>query len=137
MLKQNIKVAADAIVLAGPANEREILVIKRRFPPYEGMWAIPGGFVEDDEDLEDAAIRELKEETGLRVAAMEQLYTFGKPGRDTRGRTITVVYYALIDEPQPVKGADDAAEAVWVPIKDITALAFDQMEMLQMVLKRL
>jgi 8-oxo-dGTP diphosphatase len=137
MLKQNIKVAADAIVLAGHGHERSLLVIKRRFPPYEGMWAIPGGFVEDNEDLEDAAIRELEEETGLRVATMEQLYTFGKPGRDARGRTITVTYYTVIHEPQPVKGADDAAEAAWVPVKDITALAFDQMEMLQMVLKRL
>ena len=136
MLIQNIKVATDAIVFAGTGNNRQLLLIKRKHEPYKGMWALPGGFVEDDEELEAAAIRELEEETGLKVPSMIQLYTFGRVGRDSRGRTVTVTYYTSIDTPQPVAGADDAAEAAWVPVKDITALAFDHMEMLQMALER-
>lgn len=136
MLIQNIKVAVDAVVFAGKGQDLQLLLIKRKNDPYKGMWALPGGFVEDDEELDTAAMRELEEETGLKVPAMIQLYTFGRVGRDSRGRTVTVTYYTSIDTPQPVAGADDAAEAAWVPVKDITALAFDHMEMLQMALDR-
>ena len=136
MLIQNIKVAVDAVVFAGKGQDLQLLLIKRKNDPYKGMWALPGGFVEDDEELDTAAMRELEEETGLKVPAMTQLYTFGRVGRDSRGRTVTVTYYTSIDTPQPVAGADDAAEAAWVPVKDITALAFDHMEMLQMALER-
>jgi 8-oxo-dGTP diphosphatase len=137
MLIQNIKVAVDAVVFAGTGNDRQLLLIKRKNDPYKGMWALPGGFVEDDEELDTAAIRELEEETGLKVNAMTQLYTFGRVGRDSRGRTVTVTYYTSIDAPLPVAGADDATEAAWVLVKDITALAFDHMEMLQMALTKL
>lgn len=136
MLIQNIKVAVDAVVFAGKGQDLQLLLIKRKNDPYKGMWALPGGFVEDDEELDTAAMRELKEETGLKVPAMIQLYTFGRVGRDSRGRTVTVTYYTSIDSPQPVAGADDATEAAWVPVKDITALAFDHMDMLQMALER-
>lgn len=136
MLIQNIKVAVDAVVFAGKGQDLQLLLIKRKNDPYKGMWALPGGFVEDDEELDTAAMRELEEETGLKVPAMTQLYTFGRVGRDSRGRTVTVTYYTSIDTSQPVAGADDAAEAAWVPLKDITALAFDHMEMLQMALER-
>ncbi len=133
MLIQNIKVAADAMVFSGSGDDLKLLLIKRKNEPYKDMWALPGGFVEDDEELETAAIRELEEETGFRVSAMQQLYTFGRVGRDSRGRTITVTYYAFANEAsQQVAGADDAAAAEWVYVKDITALAFDHMEMLQM-----
>ncbi|MBE2289068.1 MAG: NUDIX hydrolase [Chitinophagaceae bacterium] len=137
MLIQNIKVAVDAVVFAGRGHDRQLLLIKRKNDPYKGMWALPGGFVEDDEELDTAAMRELEEETGLKVNAMTQLYTFGRVGRDSRGRTVTVTYYTSIDSPMPVAGADDATEATWVPVKDISALAFDHMEMLQMALERL
>ncbi|MBL7690326.1 MAG: NUDIX hydrolase [Flavipsychrobacter sp.] len=137
MLIQNIKVAVDAVVFAGTGNDLQLLLIKRKNDPYKGMWALPGGFVEDDEELDTAAMRELEEETGLKVNAMTQLYTFGRVGRDSRGRTVTVTYYTSIDAPLPVTGADDATEAAWVPVKDITALAFDHMEMLQMALAKL
>lgn len=136
MLIQNIKVAVDAVVFAGKGQDLQLLLIKRKNDPYKGMWALPGGFVEDDEELDTAAMRELEEETGLKVSSMTQLYTFGRVGRDSRGRTVTVTYYKSIDTPQPVAGADDATEAAWVPVKDITALAFDHMEMLQMALER-
>jgi len=138
MLIQNIQVATDAIVLSGKGANMRVLLIKRKYDPYKGMWALPGGFVEDDEELEAAAIRELEEETGLKVDAMQQLYTFGKVGRDTRGRTITVTYYTVLPHADnSVAGADDAAHAEWVAVKDITELAFDHMEMLEMALARI
>lgn len=136
MLIQNIKLAADAMVFSGSGDQLQILLITRKNDPYKGMWAIPGGFVEDDEELETAAIRELEEETGLKVPAMTFLHVFGKVGRDSRGRTVTVTYYAFADAAeQTVQGADDAAEAQWVYVKDIAALAFDQMEMLDMAMR--
>src|SRR3954468_12372163 len=97
MLDQNIKVTADAMVFSGSGANLQLLLIKRKNEPFKGMWAFPGGFVEDDEDLEPAAIRELEEETGLKVPALQQLYTFGKPKRDPRGRTVSVVYYTFIE----------------------------------------
>jgi len=136
MLIQNIKLAADAMVFSGKGDALQILLVRRKYEPYKGMWAIPGGFVEDDEELEAAAIRELQEETGLIVPAMTQLHTFGKVGRDSRGRTVTVTYYAFTDAAtQKVQGGDDAAEAEWVYVKDITEMAFDHMEMLDMAMK--
>jgi 8-oxo-dGTP diphosphatase len=136
MLIQNIKLAADAMVFSGKGDTLQILLVRRKYEPYKGMWAIPGGFVEDDEELEAAAIRELQEETGLVVPAMTQLHTFGKVGRDSRGRTVTVTYYAFSDAAtQQVQGGDDAAEAEWVFVKGITELAFDHMEMLDMAMK--
>ncbi len=126
------------MVFSGGGDTLQLLLIRRRNDPYKGMWAIPGGFVEDDEELEAAAIRELEEETGLKVPAMKQLHTFGKVGRDARGRTITVTYYAFANaESQKVQGADDATEAKWIFVKDITDLAFDHMEMLEMALRDL
>jgi 8-oxo-dGTP diphosphatase len=136
MLVQNIKVAVDAMVFAGKGEDLKLLLIKRKNNPYQGMWAIPGGFVEDDEELEAAAMRELEEETGLRVPAMQQLYTFGRVGRDTRFRTITITHYAFIEDATPVLGADDATEAQWLFVKDIKELAFDHLEMLEMAMEK-
>jgi 8-oxo-dGTP diphosphatase len=138
VLIQNIKIAADAMIFSGTGEDMQLLLIKRGNEPYKGMWAIPGGFVEDDEDLEAAAIRELEEETGLKVDSMTQLYTIGTPGRDPRGRTVSVVYYAFVKAADhPVKGGDDAAEAQWVYVKDITELAFDHMEVLKYAKERI
>ena len=138
MLNQNIKIAADAMVFSGTGPGMQLLLIKRGNEPFKGMWAIPGGFVEDDEDLEPAAIRELQEETGLEVSQMKQLCTVGTPGRDPRGRTVSVVYYAFVDAgAQAVKGADDAAEAEWVLVKDISQLAFDHMDVLRYALEHM
>ena len=125
-------------MFSGSGEDLELLLIKRGNEPFKGMWAFPGGFIEDDEDLEPAARRELEEETGLKVESMKQLYTIGTPGRDPRGRTVSVVYYTFVDaRSNSVKGDDDAAEAGWVYVKDITALAFDHMEVLQYALKNI
>ncbi len=132
MLHQNIRVTADAVVFRHDDQLLKILLVKRKFDPFKGMWAFPGGFVEDNEELETAAIRELKEETGLELSEMEQLGAFGKVGRDPRGRTVSAVYYAFVDEDAgEVAGGDDAAEARWMSVNDIKELAFDHMEILK------
>ena len=135
---QNILVTVDALVFRHVGPDMEILLVKRKFEPFVGMWAFPGGFVEDDEELETAACRELEEETGLKLTELEQLHTFGKVGRDSRGRTVSVVYYGFIDgDGDTVAGADDAAAAEWVNVKSITALAFDHKEILDFALNEL
>ena len=136
MLIQNIKVTVDAIVFRRKGGVLQLLLVKRKFDPGKGMWAFPGGFVEDDEELEAAAIRELEEETGLKLTTMTQLHTFGKVGRDARGRNITVAYYAFANESvQAVMGADDAEEAAWIDVANIKEMAFDHMEMLELALR--
>ncbi|MCK5701110.1 MAG: NUDIX hydrolase, partial [Cyclobacteriaceae bacterium] len=86
-------VTTDCILIRKSGREKEILLIKRKYDPFLGKWALPGGFVEIDEDLEAGANRELEEETGLKNIALTQFKTYGTPGRDPRGRTISVVYY--------------------------------------------
>jgi len=135
MLIQNIKVTVDALVFRRLNGVLQLLLVKRKYDPGKGMWALPGGFVEDEEELEDAACRELEEETGLRLDCMTQLHTFGKVGRDTRGRNITVAYYAYIGEDtRDVAGGDDAADAGWVDVSTIKELAFDHIHMLEFAL---
>ena len=126
------------MVFSRSAGQLQLLLVRRKNEPGKGMWAIPGGFVEDDEELETAARRELQEETGLKLESMTQLHTFGKVGRDPRGRTVSVTYYAFTDAAaQPVQGADDAEEAQWINVADIRELAFDHMEVLSYALKAL
>lgn len=119
-------------------GELQLLLVKRKNDPGKDMWALPGGFVNDNEELEAAAIRELQEETGMKMAALTQLHTFGKVGRDTRGRTVSIVYYGFATAAEhPVQGGDDAAEAHWVNVKSITEMAFDHMDVLNHALKAL
>lgn len=118
-------VTVDAVIFAGTGMERAVALIRRKHDPFEGCWALPGGFVDMDEALETAAARELREETGLEDIALTQLYTFGDPGRDPRGRSISVAYYGSIAAPAPLCAADDAAEARWFPVEDLPPLAFD------------
>lgn len=131
-------VTVDCVVFGLDADRLQVLLIRRKSPPFKDCWALPGGYVEIDESLEDAARRELTEETNLRDIFLEQLFTFGDPDRDPRGRTISVAYYALVSMRQhaPV-GADDASDAVW---KDATAarrLAFDHDKVMATALERL
>jgi 8-oxo-dGTP diphosphatase len=103
------------------------------------MWALPGGFVKIDEDLETAAERELEEETGLQGAYLEQLYTYGNPDRDPRGRVVSVAYFALIPSNEPIRssGGSDAAKAKWHPLGQLPQLAFDHAEIIEYALRRL
>ncbi len=114
------------LVLATREERPRVLLVKRKHDPFAGSWAIPGGFVDDEEKLIDAARRELKEETGVEIAELEQLYTAGDPGRDPRGWTVSVVYLARVDaDAVKPQAADDAAEVGWFPLDGLPALAFD------------
>ncbi len=112
---------------AGP----EVLLIKRKNPPFKDYWAFPGGFVDEGEDLEPAAHRELKEETGLGNLNLKQYRTYGQPGRDPRGHTVSVVYTGFLNDiSQKVRGGDDAAEAAWFLVKNLPQMAFDHRKIL-------
>jgi 8-oxo-dGTP diphosphatase len=118
----------DVAVFRGASGAREVLLIRRGAPPFEGAWALPGGFVAENEPLELAALRELAEETGLDpVAPLRQVGTYGDPGRDPRGWTVSVLFAVVLGEGQPadVAGGDDAAEAAWHPVGSLPPLAFD------------
>jgi 8-oxo-dGTP diphosphatase len=131
-------VTVDVVMMSLRHRDLQVLLIKRRAWPYEGMWAIPGGFVNIDESLETAAKRELQEETGVQDVYLEQLYTFGDPGRDPRTRVITVVYFALLDsERLQVRAADDATDVGWFSVYGLPPLAFDHEKILQYSLERL
>ena len=119
-------VTVDAAVFKMQRNSLHILLVKRKNDPFKDCWAIPGGFVEMNESLDEAVARELEEETGLKNVLLMQLYTYGDVDRDPRGRTITVLYYGyLTDSKTKVKGNDDASEAKWFPINNLPPLAFD------------
>lgn len=138
-INQNILVTADTVVF-GKENtvSKYLLLIERKNEPFQGQWAFPGGFVEDDEDLRLAAARELEEETGLRIAEdkFRQVGAWGTPGRDPRGRTVTIVFTAEVDiEKHQPQAADDAAAVKWWPLDELPKLAFDHQEILDAVLK--
>jgi len=131
-------VTVDAAVFAFLDGEPKVLLIQRKEEPFKGRWALPGGFVEIEEDLPEAAARELAEETGLRDVALEQLRTFGKPGRDPRGRTITVAYFGIAErDREQIRAADDAANAQWFDIDDLPPMAFDHDEIVRCAIDRL
>ena len=123
-------VTADCVVMT-KENEPKVLLIERGNEPFKGCWAFPGGFMEMDETLEQCAVRELKEETGMEVTEDDIMAfgTFSAVDRDPRGRTISKAYLVMIDEPVEVKGQDDAAKAEWFNISELPELAFDHEEM--------
>jgi 8-oxo-dGTP diphosphatase len=120
-------------------QDLRVLLIRRKHAPFEGCWAIPGGFVQLDESLESAALRELEEETGVRGVYVEQLYTFGEPDRDPRTRVITVAYIALLPDTAlvHVRASGDASDARWWSIYHLPSLAFDHTQILTYALTRL
>jgi len=128
----------DCVVFGLDEEDLKILLIQRALPPFAGTWALPGGFVRVDETLEDAARRELEEETGLRNVFLEQLYTFGALDRDPRERVVSVAYYALVKlSDHTVQAATDARDAAWFGVHDVPSLAFDHAEILQLAVDRL
>jgi 8-oxo-dGTP diphosphatase len=130
--------AVDCVVFGLDEGDLKVMLIKRGLKPFEGRWALPGGFVRLDESLDAAARRELAEETGLRDVFLEQLYTFGEPGRDPRGRTVSVAYYALVNlAGREVAARTDATEAAWFPVDDVPKLAFDHDDVLATAIARL
>ena len=122
-------VTADCVVITKEA-ETKVLLIQRGADPYKGCWAFPGGFMNMDETTEQCAIRELEEETGLKVTTIQQIGAYSKVDRDPRGRTITVAYLAIIDKPAQVTGQDDAAKAEWFPLSALPELAFDHADIM-------
>ena len=132
-------VTVDCVVFGIGDEGLSVLLVERGGEPFAGQWALPGGFVREAESLEAAARRELTEETGLTLSFFEQLYTFGAPDRDPRGRVITVAFYALVKElaQPPLRATGDAAAAKWFSEKDLPALAFDHREILGVARERL
>jgi len=135
----NIRVSVDAVVFGYDSKEGlSVLLIKRKVAPHLGEWALPGGLVLEAESLETAVHRELREETGITVSYLEQLYTFGTPGRDPRNRVITVAYYGLVRQAKfDLYAATDAADAKWFHTNKIPKLAFDHREILDIAAARL
>lgn len=131
-------VTVDVVVFSLADEDLKVLLVKRKYAPYAGVWAIPGGFVRLDESLLEAATRELAEETGVSDVFIEQLYTFGDPGRDPRTRVITIAYFALVPHDAiQHRPSGDAAETAWFSMFDLPDLAFDHAGILNYALTRL
>jgi 8-oxo-dGTP diphosphatase len=120
----------DALVLAREKGEWQLLLIRRGKEPFKNLWALPGGFVNMDETLEEACRRELEEETGLQCSKLEQFRVFDALDRDPRHRTISVVFYAIFPQVSEVMGNDDASDAGWFPLSQLPDLAFDHREII-------
>lgn len=128
----------DCVVFGLDEDDLKVLLIQRNLPPFEGRWALPGGFVRLGETLEESARRELQEETGIENVYLEQLYTVGDIERDPRERVVTVTYYALVKlTDHQVQAATDARNAAWFAVDDVPPLAFDHAKILEMAHERL
>jgi 8-oxo-dGTP diphosphatase len=126
-------ITVDAVVFRINGDKPEVLLIRRKHDPFAGMWALPGGYVDMNETVEEAIVRELEEETGLKTNNLRQLYTFSAIGRDPRGRTVSVTFFGLTDmNNSTVKGGDDASDAQWFAVENLPQLAFDHKEAVEM-----
>ena len=123
----------DAVVFRQNNEQWEVLLIQRKHYPFEGHWALPGGFVDLNETVEHAVVRELEEETHLKLNQLQQMHTFSQPGRDPRGHTVSVTFFGTVDfSRSEVSGGDDAADARWFQMDQLPHLAFDHIEAVQM-----
>jgi 8-oxo-dGTP diphosphatase len=128
----------DCVVFGFDEGDLKLLLIQRDLEPFAGKWALPGGFVRVNETLDEAALRELQEETGIAKVYLEQLFSFGETKRDPRERVVTVAYYGLVKLiDHRIKGATDARNAAWFDINDLPKVAFDHGEIIEMGLQRL
>ena len=125
----------DTVVFKVKDTTTQLLLIQRKFPPYKGKWALPGGFMDMDETLEQSAARELEEETGLKNVELQQLKAFSTLERDPRGRTISVIFWGVADESSEPVAGDDAAKAQWFDITKLPELAFDHQEVVDEAVK--
>jgi 8-oxo-dGTP diphosphatase len=139
VMKQDIKVSVDAVVFGYSLEEGiQVLLIKRKYEPFQKSWALPGGLVLNEESLEEAVRRELQEEAGIDVNYLEQLYSFGQPDRDPRNRVISVAYFGLVrPDDYQLSAQTDAEDVAWFNIKRIPRLAFDHKNIIASAIKRL
>jgi 8-oxo-dGTP diphosphatase len=130
-------VTVDIVLFTIRDRQLHLLLIRRLAKPFEHRYALPGGFVLAEESLDAAAIRELREETGVEKVYLEQLYTFGDPKRDPRGRVVTVAYYALVPHTHVLHAGTDAADAAWFPVTELPSLAFDHRKIVEYAHQRI
>jgi 8-oxo-dGTP diphosphatase len=133
MKRPTCYLTADAILIV----ENDVLLVQRKHDPFQGKWALPGGFAGEDEKTLDAAKRELQEETGVENISLTQFGAYGDPDRDPRGRVVSVVYWSLLEKQPEARAADDAADCKWFDLNDLPDLAFDHAQILADVRNRL
>lgn len=132
--KQNIAVTTDCAIFFGNKKELKILLVQRKNEPFKGEWALPGGFLEEQESMEAGAKRELEEETGLKIKKIQQIEAFGALGRDPRGRTISIAFWGEALSEEKVMGADDALTAQWFETTQLPNLAFDHKKIIELAI---
>lgn len=125
-----IFLTVDILIFKEIQTTKSILLIKRKNDPFKDFWALPGGFVDENEDLEVAAIRELNEETQINIKSLEQLKAFGKPHRDPRSHVVSIAYIGFVSTDTIAIANDDAKEAKWFSVNDLPKLAFDHDEII-------
>lgn len=129
MYTSKIFVTVD-IVLIKNTNPKQLLLIKRKNEPFKDCWALPGGFVDENEDLEIAAKRELEEETQVKITELIQIGAYGKPFRDPRSHVVSIAYFGMANESTVAKASDDAKEVKWFTINNLPELAFDHIDII-------
>lgn len=130
-------VAVDTAVFRRRAGALEVLLIQRRNEPFKGRWCLPGGFLDEDEAAEDAALRELREETGLRLSALEQVHAFSEPDRDPRGHVVSITHAAVISGARAVRSGSDAVGVGWFDVKRLPLLGFDHGRAIRLAMQKL